>query len=152
MTSEKAGGPKCIRLIELATQFWLTKGLIDENIFIWDKKIQIWIGKDSMKILEGLINLIEDLIIRKISFGVNLGVNWNKLKSGVLIFFRSFNWMNQGLNYKNIKVWWVIKDLIEEIKNQEPNWKRCLIGGVEIDQIEGQIEELKFWRSIKGPI
>jgi hypothetical protein len=40
-----------------------------------------------MKILEGLINLIEDLIARKISFGVNLGVNWNKLKSGVLFVF-----------------------------------------------------------------
>jgi len=123
------------------------------KIFLFGiKKIQIWIGKDSMKILEGLINLIEDLIVRKISFRVNLGVNWNKLKSGVLIFFRSFNWMNQGLNYKNIKVWWVIKDLIEEIKNQEPNWKRCLIADVEIDQIEGQIEELKVWWSIKGPI
>jgi hypothetical protein len=60
--------------------------------------------------------------------------------------------MNQGLNYKNIKVWWVIKDLIEEIKNQKPNWKRCLIAGAEIDQIEGQIEELKVWWSIKGPI
>jgi hypothetical protein len=60
--------------------------------------------------------------------------------------------MNQGLNYKNIKVWWVIKDLIEEIKNQKPNWKRCLITGAEIDQIEGQIEELKVWCSIKGPI
>jgi hypothetical protein len=60
--------------------------------------------------------------------------------------------MNQGLNYKNIKVWCVIKDLIEEIKNQKPNWKRCLIAGAEIDQIEGQIEELKVWWSIKGPI
>jgi hypothetical protein len=37
--------------------------------------------KDLMRILEGLINFIEDLIARKSVFRVNLGVNWNKLKS-----------------------------------------------------------------------
>jgi hypothetical protein len=37
-------------------------------------------GKDSMRILEGLINFIEDLIARNQSFRVNLGVNWKKLK------------------------------------------------------------------------
>jgi hypothetical protein len=31
--------------------------------------------KDSMRILKGLIIFIEDLFVRKISFGVNLGVN-----------------------------------------------------------------------------
>jgi len=30
------------------------------------KKIQIWIGKDSIRFSEGLINFIEDLIARKI--------------------------------------------------------------------------------------
>jgi hypothetical protein len=49
MTSEKVGGPKCIRLIKLATQFWLTKGLFGKNIFICSKEIQIWIDKNSMK-------------------------------------------------------------------------------------------------------
>jgi hypothetical protein len=68
MTSEKVGGLKCIRLVKLATQFWLTKGPIGENIFICGKEIQIWIGKDSMRIFKGLINLIEDLIARKINF------------------------------------------------------------------------------------
>jgi len=46
----------------------LKKGLIGENIFIWDKEIQIWRGKDLMRILEDLINFIEDLIIREIDF------------------------------------------------------------------------------------
>jgi hypothetical protein len=46
----------------------LTKGPIGENIFIWCKEIQICIGKDSMRILEGLINFIKDLIARKIDF------------------------------------------------------------------------------------
>jgi len=35
-----------------------------------------------MRILEGLINFIEDLFARKSVFGVNLGVNWKKLKFG----------------------------------------------------------------------
>jgi hypothetical protein len=40
-------------------------------------------SKDSMKILEGLINFIEDLIARKISFfEINLDVHWKKLKFG----------------------------------------------------------------------
>ena len=65
MSSRKVGGLKCIRLI---TQFWLTKALVSENIFIWGEEIQIWRGKDSMRILESLINLIEDLIGGKINF------------------------------------------------------------------------------------
>ena len=32
-------------------------------------------------------------------------------------------------------------DLIEEIKNQGPNWKRCVNVGAEIDQFRGQIKE-----------
>jgi hypothetical protein len=68
MTSEKVGGPKYIKLVKLATKFLLTKCPIGKNIFIQDKKIQIWTGKDSMRILKGLINLIEDLIARKINF------------------------------------------------------------------------------------
>jgi hypothetical protein len=68
ITSEKIGRPKCIKLEKLTIQFWLTKGPIGENIFIWGKEIQIWIGKDSIRILEGLINFIEDLIARKIIF------------------------------------------------------------------------------------
>jgi hypothetical protein len=46
----------------------IDKGPIYENIFIWGKEIQIWIGKDLMRILKGLINFIEDLIARKINF------------------------------------------------------------------------------------
>jgi hypothetical protein len=36
----------------MATQFWLTNDSFGENIFIWGKEIQIWIGKDSIRILE----------------------------------------------------------------------------------------------------
>jgi len=51
----------------------IDKGPIYENIFIWGKEIQIWIGKDLMRILKGLINFIEDLIARKINF-------WNQFR------------------------------------------------------------------------
>jgi len=53
----------------------MTKCPIGENICIWSKEIQIWMSKDSKIILKGLINFIEDLIARKIIFGVNSGVN-----------------------------------------------------------------------------
>jgi hypothetical protein len=46
----------------------LTKDLFSENIFVWGKEIQIWMSRESMRILEGLINFIEDLIMREISF------------------------------------------------------------------------------------
>jgi hypothetical protein len=46
----------------------LTKDPFDENIFILGKEIQIWMGKDSMRILKSLINFIDDLTPRKISF------------------------------------------------------------------------------------
>jgi hypothetical protein len=46
----------------------LTKNLIGENIFIL-------VFKDSIEIFESLINFIEDLIAKKISFEVNLDVS-----------------------------------------------------------------------------
>jgi hypothetical protein len=55
-------------MYKINNQILIDKGLIGENIFIWGEEIQIWIGKDSMRILEGLINLIEDLIAGKIKF------------------------------------------------------------------------------------
>jgi hypothetical protein len=40
-------------------------------------------GKDSIWILEGLINFIDGMIARKFCyFQVNLGFNWKKLKFG----------------------------------------------------------------------
>jgi hypothetical protein len=55
-------------MYKINNQILIDKGLIGENIFIWGEELQIWIGKDSMRILEGLINLIEDLIAGKINF------------------------------------------------------------------------------------
>jgi hypothetical protein len=40
--------------------------------------------------IEGLIEFMEGLIVRKIDFGVNLGFNWKKLKFwGQIIIFES---------------------------------------------------------------
>jgi len=51
-----------------------------DPILIYGKEIQIWMSKDSLRILKGLINFIKDLIVRKISFWeliwVLIGRNW----------------------------------------------------------------------------
>ena len=74
-------------------------------------------------------------------FKVNLGFNWKKLKfRDQIVIFKKLISSNQEFNCKNIEVWWTIRNLIEEIWNQWPNWKRCVIVGVVIDQIQGQIE------------
>jgi len=76
----KVKGPECTGLTKFMTQFWLTKDPFDENIYIWGKETQIWMSKDLMRILEGLINFIEDLIARNINFleliWVLIGRNW----------------------------------------------------------------------------
>jgi hypothetical protein len=52
-------------------------------------------------------------------------------------------WSNHGLNCINIEVLWPIRDLIEEIQNQEPSWNRRVNREIEIDQITGQIKEIE---------
>ena len=91
---------------------------------------------DSFKFYWSLIEFMEGLIARKIDFEVNLGFNWKKLKFwGQIIIFKSYFDQNQGLNCVNIEVWWPIRDLIEEIQNQGPSWKRRVNRGTEIDSI-----------------
>jgi hypothetical protein len=58
-------------------------------------------------------------------------------------YFLELIWSNQGLNCINIEVWWPIRDLIEDIRNQGPNWKRRVNRGAVINQIRGQIEEIR---------
>jgi hypothetical protein len=41
-------------------------------------KIRCW--WTQLNYIEGLIEFMEGLIVRKIDFGVNLGFNWKKLK------------------------------------------------------------------------
>jgi hypothetical protein len=73
----------------------LTKGLIGENIFIWGKEIQIWMVKDSIRILEGLINFIEDLFVRKINFWSQFGYWLEEIEVwGLKLDFGRFNWLN----------------------------------------------------------
>jgi hypothetical protein len=53
-------------------------------------------SKKSIRMLEGLI--------KKSVFGVNLGVNWKKLKfGGWKLDFKKFNWSNQRFNCKKFK-------------------------------------------------
>jgi len=64
----KSWRTKMYKIDKIGNLILIDKGPIYENIFIWGKEIQIWIGKDLMRILKGLINFIEDLIVRKINF------------------------------------------------------------------------------------
>jgi hypothetical protein len=44
------------------------KNHITKKILIWEKTIQNWLFKNSIRIFQGLIEFIEDLIVRKLSF------------------------------------------------------------------------------------
>jgi hypothetical protein len=73
-----------------------------------------------------------------------LGSNYN---------FWELIWSNQGLNCINIEVWWPIRDLIEEIWNQEPNWKRRVNRGAGIKTgSRAKLKKLEVYCSIKGQI
>jgi hypothetical protein len=72
--------------------------------------------KDSIGILQVLIEFIEGLIITKINFWINLGFNWKKLKfRGVELQFLKVKLLKLGLNCVNTEVLRAIKDLLEEI-------------------------------------
>ena len=62
--------------------------------------------KDSIKILEDLINFIEDLFARKNSFWCQFGCYLEEIEVWELkLDFRRFNWSNQELNCeKQIKI------------------------------------------------
>jgi hypothetical protein len=52
----------------------------------------------QLNFIEGLIEFIEDLIARKIDFGVNLGFNWKKLNFwDQIIIFESYFGQIRGL-------------------------------------------------------
>jgi hypothetical protein len=61
-----------------------------------------------------------------------LGSNYN---------FKELIWSNQGLNCINIEVSWPIRDLIEEIRSQRPNWKRRGNMGCELKFVRGEIKQ-----------
>ena len=44
------------------------KNHITKKILIWEKTIQNWLFKNSIRIFQGLIEFIESLIVRKIGF------------------------------------------------------------------------------------
>jgi hypothetical protein len=68
MTSEKVGGSRMYKFGKISNSNLINKGAHWWNYFYLGKEIKLWIGKDLIRILEGLINFIEDLIGRKIDF------------------------------------------------------------------------------------
>jgi len=75
--------------------------------------------------------------------------------------FEELIWSNQELNCIIIEVWWLIRDLIETIRNQGPNQKSAKIKGSNYNSSRGFITKLskqprteskifiqKFWNGI----
>jgi len=54
--------------------------LLTNKIQFKEEKSKIRCWWTQLNYIEGLIEFMEGLIIRKIDFGVNLGFNWKKLK------------------------------------------------------------------------
>jgi hypothetical protein len=65
------------------------KALLTKRIQFKKKKSKIRCLRTSLNFIEGLIEFMEGLIVRKIIFLVNLGFNWKKLKfRGQIIILR----------------------------------------------------------------
>jgi len=64
--------------------------LLTKKIQFEKEKSKISYWWTQLNYIEGLIEFMEGLIVRKIDFGVNLGLNWKKLKFwGQIIIFES---------------------------------------------------------------
>jgi hypothetical protein len=86
-----------------------------------------WSLGDWNWILKSLISQIRGLIVKKLKFDSQLGVQLKKFKTKDQIIkdarFQRMNWLNQGLNCRKLKVWWLIKDLSSQIGNYGSRWK-----------------------------
>jgi hypothetical protein len=66
------------------------RALLTKKIQFEEEKSKIKCLWTQLNFIEGLIEFIEGLIVRKMDFGVNLGFNWKKLKFwGQIIIFES---------------------------------------------------------------
>jgi hypothetical protein len=64
--------------------------LLTKKIQFEEEKSKIRCWWTQLNYIEGLIEFMEGLIVRKIDFGVNVGFNWKKLKFwGQIIIFES---------------------------------------------------------------
>jgi hypothetical protein len=64
--------------------------LLTKKIQFEEEKSKIRCWWTQLNYIEGLIEFMEGLIVRKIDFGVNLGFNWKKLKfQGQIIIFEN---------------------------------------------------------------
>jgi hypothetical protein len=64
--------------------------LLTKKIQFEEEKSKIRCWWTQLNYIEGLIEFMEGLIVRKFDFGVNVGFNWKKLKFwGQIIIFES---------------------------------------------------------------
>ena len=89
------------KIDKLVIRFWLTKGLIGDNILFRVKKYKFWwVGLNEN--FERLNWFYRGLTCKENKFfRVHLGVNKNKLKFGGLkLDFGMFNWSKKRLNWE----------------------------------------------------
>jgi len=101
-------------------------GTVDKENLIWRRNVRNQMFMDSIKFY---------LRFNWIYGGFDYKKNWflsqfRLLLEEIKVLGSNYNfekliWSNQGLNCIIIEVWWPIRDLIETIRNQGPNQKRC---------------------------
>ena len=80
----------------------------------------------QLNFIQGLIELMEGLIVRKINFLSQFRFLLKVIKvMGSNYNFNELIWSNQEFNCVIIEVWWSIRNLIKTIRNQGPNQKIC---------------------------
>jgi len=116
---------KCKRL-KFDSIFLTDESLVDKENSIWGRKVQNQMFMDSIKSylrfnwIYGVFDYKKNWSLSQFRLLLDeikvLGSNYN---------FKELIWSNQGFNCIIIEVWWPIRDLIETIQNQGPNWKMC---------------------------
>ena len=82
----------------LTVYHWLMRALLTKKIQFEEEKSKMRSLWTQLNFIEGLIEFMKSLIVKKLIFWVNLGFNWKKLKFwGQIIIFWSLFGQIRGL-------------------------------------------------------
>jgi len=119
------GGSK-IQELKFDSIFLTGESPVHKENSIWGKKVQNRMFMDSIKCYLRFNWIYEGFDCKKNWFLGQFRLLLEEIKVlGSNYNFEELIWSNQGLNCIIIEVWWPIRNLIEIIRNQEPNRKRC---------------------------
>jgi len=122
----------------LTVYFLTDESPVDKENSSWGRKVQNKMFMDSIKFY---------LKFNWIYGGLDCKINWflsqfRLLLEEIKVLGSNYNlkkliWSNQRLNWIIIEVCWPIRDLIETIRNQGPNRKRCYNQGIRLQLFRG---------------